>query len=536
MTQNTPQDTSQQLTPENFKSRIVSKYPNGVASDGTPYSQIDATDLTKRMVSKYPDGVTNDGHKYSDFLPPVQQTPAPAPQSFLSKVGNGAIGLLNDIEKPFIGLASTPVQLLAKITGQPDPFKEHPIPGFNGTTVPSSELGVEQKLGDAAQVGSYFLPGEGVAGAIGMGALQGAGSAMSRGGDVADVATQGALGGAIGGVAAGATKAVGGLIKSVGGALSGKTAQEAIQGIKDAYTSALNLGVGERAFEQRSGKDIAQVLLENKAPLGRYENGTLDASTAIDKLQTALNPLNEKATEILSNPQGVVKNILPEDILSSIEKRISSSKVPASQAKTMIAQAKAFIQDEVEKNGGEWTPEVADSIKQGFQNSVFKKAITPEGKLTNNVQYLLSDELKTATEKAVAGTDTETSLKALNAQRSDYIDAIKRLTGMDGVKLLKGGRLGIGTGKILGTMIGATSGNPLTALAGDYFGGKVAEFLQNPATKIATAEAKAKAAGLIPKVLGGASKPVGNAISKVGGIIGKGARAAGLIGNITTNR
>ena len=33
----------------------------------------------------------------------------------------------------------------------------------------------------------------------------------------------------------------------------------------------------------------------------------------------------------------------------------------------------------------------ADKIKQGFQNSVFKKGITSSDKLTGNVQYLISD-------------------------------------------------------------------------------------------------------------------------------------------------
>ena len=62
-------DTSQQTNPDAFKALILSKYPNGVSSDGTPYSQMDATALTQKVVSAYPDGVTASGQKYSDFLP-----------------------------------------------------------------------------------------------------------------------------------------------------------------------------------------------------------------------------------------------------------------------------------------------------------------------------------------------------------------------------------------------------------------------------------------------------------------------------------
>lgn len=57
-----------QLTPEAFQARILQKYPDGVASDGTPYAKMSALDLTQRIVNKFPDGVTSDGHKYSDFL------------------------------------------------------------------------------------------------------------------------------------------------------------------------------------------------------------------------------------------------------------------------------------------------------------------------------------------------------------------------------------------------------------------------------------------------------------------------------------
>jgi len=521
-----------QLTPEAFKETVMKANPqwsNAKAADGTSYASMTPLDFTQRFVQKYPTAITKSGHPYSDYLPPPP--PPPPPESTLSKIGHGALNVLNTIEKPFIGAAAIPVQALAKVTGQPDPYAQG-FPGIAGSNVPVTPLKVEPKLGDIAQIASYALPGEGVLGAIGAGALQGAGSAMSEQKSLPEVATQGALGAAIGGGTAGVAKLGGGLLKSAGGLMSGDAEQKAIQGIKDAYGSALNLSAGERAFENRSGKDIAQVLLDNKAPLGRYENGTLDATAAIDKLQTTLNPLNEKATQILSNPQGVVKNITPDEILTNVEKRISDSKIPASQAKSMINQAKSFISDEVEKNGNEWTPELADTIKQGFQNSVFKKAITPEGKLTNNVQYIISDELKTATENAVTGTDTETSLKALNAQRSDLIDAIKRLSNMDGVKLLKGGRLGVGTGKILGTMIGATSGHPLVAVTGDYFGGKAAEFLQNPATKIAGAELKAKGAGLLPSLLGKTAKPVGKSISAVGQVLKKAARPAGLGANV----
>lgn len=58
----------QNITPEAFKQRIIQKYPNGVASDGRRYADIDATELTQKIVTKYPNAVTNDGIPYKSFL------------------------------------------------------------------------------------------------------------------------------------------------------------------------------------------------------------------------------------------------------------------------------------------------------------------------------------------------------------------------------------------------------------------------------------------------------------------------------------
>ena len=82
-------------TPEEFKQKILQKYPQGISSDGQRYSQMDATELTKRIVAKYPDGVDSSGVKYSDYLPqkPMVQTPPTQHAtggSFFDKIG-GAI-------------------------------------------------------------------------------------------------------------------------------------------------------------------------------------------------------------------------------------------------------------------------------------------------------------------------------------------------------------------------------------------------------------------------------------------------------------
>ncbi len=141
-----PPENGQQnssLTPDTFKSLIVNKYPNGAASDGTPYSKMDATDLTQRIVNKYPDGVTNDGHKYSDYLSKqtqqVQdQTQQPQEESLGQQLGgraNDASQAFNDTLSGKINPISGAIQGAGAIAGGAGDVVNKGlelIPGFKG--------------------------------------------------------------------------------------------------------------------------------------------------------------------------------------------------------------------------------------------------------------------------------------------------------------------------------------------------------------------------------------------------------------------
>ncbi len=441
---------------------------------------------------------------------------------------NGVGKFINSIESPFIGLAATPVQALAKLAGKQDPYAQG-VPGV-GSNVDVTPLNLEKKLGDAAQVGSYLVPGEGVLGAAGMGLLQGAGSQMSQGADLAQTAIGGGEGALLGGATAGLTKLAGAGLSKAGELLSGESAQKAVQGIKDAYSSALNLNASERAFENRSGKDLAEVLVKNGASLGRYENGTLDASKAIETIQNKLTPLNAEADKILSHSQGVVADVSLPEIEANLHATVDAMKIPEVEKVSAKNEITDYLKAEAKKYGTDIPPDVADRIKQGFWGATFDRNRT---NLQNHIPYIIGKELQGAAEKAIAGTDTETSLHLLNKERSNLIDALRRLQKMDGVKLLKGGRLGNMAGGLTGTIIGSSMG-PLGGLAGDYFGTKAAEFLNNPETRLAIAKGKASATGLVPRLLGKSAKPAGEAVSTLGKGVHKLARPAGLITNLLT--
>lgn len=477
-------------------------------------------------------------------------TPSYASQPQQSTGGGLVKGIgnfLRSAEAPFLGVAAIPYQALASALGQEDPFTK----GIGGGQTPGdvTPLNLEQKAGDIAQVGSYFVPGSGVLGAAGMGALQGAGSAMSQGEDLATVAGQGAIGAGIGAGAAGLTKLGGRAIQEGGDLLSGERAQKAIQGIKKAYGSAINLNASERAFESRTGKDLAQVLVDTGAPLGRYENGTLDASKAIPMIQQRLEPLNNEANAILGGSRNTV-NLL--DAASAAKAAAASKNLPALDASHIAEKIDKYMQAEVEQRATKIAQETyglglenlnkrqaakvlfdaanppvieADKIKSAFWNAV-GKGFDRDTQLSENATYQLGHAVKDAVEAAVP----DARLAEVNSERGDLIDAIRRLTKLDGARLLKGGRLGnIATGAV-GAIAGASSGlGPLAAIGGDFFGQKAGEFLQNPATKIAIAAAKAKMAA-VPAV----SKTLGRGLTGLGDTIAKGARGAGLVANLLT--
>ena len=54
----------------------------------------------------------------------------------LSDMASGVGKVLNNVEQPFISVAATPVQLLAKALGKPDPFASSAFPGPDGNGVP----------------------------------------------------------------------------------------------------------------------------------------------------------------------------------------------------------------------------------------------------------------------------------------------------------------------------------------------------------------------------------------------------------------
>lgn len=94
-------------------------------------------------------------------VPVASQTDNAQARSLLGSVGNGLLSTANYIEKPIASVVATPVQAIAKLLGQPDPYSNG-MPNLGsilGQTpaipiAPATPAGFLQKSGQIGQIGS----------------------------------------------------------------------------------------------------------------------------------------------------------------------------------------------------------------------------------------------------------------------------------------------------------------------------------------------------------------------------------------------
>lgn len=115
-------------------------------------------------------------------LKPVSAVPTSNPLAGAEKniggFGKWAAKSFQEMEQPFISVAATPVQLLAKLTGQPDPFAQgvpSGVPGMGQKSLAANltPSGMFQKLGQAASIGLLTIAPE-ATGPLKLGLLGGA--------------------------------------------------------------------------------------------------------------------------------------------------------------------------------------------------------------------------------------------------------------------------------------------------------------------------------------------------------------------------
>lgn len=491
------------LNPEAFKQRIVQKYPNGVAADGTPYSKMDATVLTQKMAQKYPNGTTNDGHKYTDFLTNTQQapaTPAAPEHSWLRKTADFLFPIAGDALDVARGQnTKTPGQIL----GDTALSAMWAIPG----------LGAAGALGKgalaakgAAEVGSEvaakgLIPkmlSSGVTRGAGLGYGAGVASDLSQGKDLQSSImpdTSKVIGTATGGL-------LGGLLGRAGGGAQGirNSAQEDIAKILAPTTK------DNKAITAKIAPELAQrtpLALTRESLLGKYETLRDEAGGKIEAAYEAL-PTNAKFE---------VGNLF-----DSIQKKIDGftvNGVVPSAATDKVSALQGVMKDLA--NLGVETSADGTQVFADVGNVRKLRQIMDFGK--KNFSFTDFDAAKKAAQKELGNAIREQfssqypDIAKLNKEFSFWDkaagvlgDAIERKAGQSGI-IRKGVAAGLGMGA------GIPAGHPVVGAA---ISNMLSTFLQSPAYHATGALTKSAIANLIEKGdVVGAQKVIQKAMNAV---------------------
>lgn len=334
------------------------------------------------------------------------------PPSLAQKIWGGLSKVVSWGEQPFISLAATPIQGLAKAVGQPDPYAQGipaglPTPmGLPGSDVRAnvSPLSLKAKAGDILKAGSEVaalaaapatVPGAIGVGA-GIGAAQGAGTALQQEQPISEVARKGVIGGLIGGATAGIVSGIGKLVGAVGGKIQNSIIKPTKADIEDGFS----------------------IDTIKKYNLGGPLNKTLTKTQ--NKLTDLTNQLNTKLAE---SPNRIdINNVYQQ----TVKELTDSSKLKGFGANTKIANTLEQLKNEITiatPDGLLNIPE-AQIVKQasgGFGAWQYGKP-DPDSKATEIVFNTFYNKLKTAIEQA-----SPEGVKGINQELSQLIPVMNAI-------------------------------------------------------------------------------------------------------------
>lgn len=363
-----------------------------------------------------------------------------APEESLSTkiwhgIASGVTNIANSIEQPVISLAASPVQALAKATGQPDPFQTDNPLGFGGSTVHPSPLSLEAKSGDALKVAGtaagFATAPASLLGAVGTGAAIGAsqmaGDALQKESSASQVIKQGGIGATIGGITGGAFYGIGKLIQSAGDKILKSIIRPTTPDIKDGFSmetvKKFNLG------------------------------GSLQST--YDKTQNQLNDLTQQLNTKLKDSTETIG--LSKVYQDTVKELTDSSKFKGFGANTKVMASLDQLQAEISALGeGNLSIPNAQLVKQAsghFGAWQYGKQ-DAESKASEIVYNTFYNKLKTAIEDA-----SPAGVKDINKQLSELIPVmnavIRRMPVAERSNLIS-----------LNSMIGlvGTAANPAAAL------------------------------------------------------------------------
>lgn len=336
------------------------------------------------------------------------ETAAPAKPPFTvspNVINHGGVPLLarlaNAVSQPFTSLAATPVQALAKATGQPDPYAQG-FPALGGQGNPVTPLTVKGKAGDVLKVGATVasiataptsVPAL-IATGAGIGAAQGAGEALQQDLPARDVIDEAVRGGTRGGAFAGALGIVGKLAGALGEKIQTSIIRPTKLDIEDGFSMAT-------VKKHNLGGPLTKSYEKTKKTLADFTN-QLSSKLAASKEKVDLERVYQETVDELTDAsklKGFGANIKIQNTLESLRNEVAfvgkELNIPDAQ---VVKQASGSF--------GAW--------QYGKQD--------PDAKATEIVFNTFYSKLKTAIEKA-----SPEGVSEINAQLSELIPVMNAI-------------------------------------------------------------------------------------------------------------
>jgi len=238
--------------------------------------------------------------------------------------------------------------------------------------------------------------------------------------------------------------------------------------------------------EIKWGKNTPDFLVnEGVLPEIKSSGNRLDTTDAKGALQEKYQAENTAFNEVLRDSgQYVSLDSLKNQGLSGLDESLKSRGTDLPKAKKFVNQEvdalKNNYQNEGIKSGNDLLVpvETFNNIKSGFwqKSSVARKV--PGAELAADLNYQLGHTAKDIIENTV----NDANIQQMNSRLGDFAQAIKVLDNANG-KVIPGGFISKGVTRLAGTIAGAATGNPVSAIIGNITGGKLAEITANPQFK-----------------------------------------------------
>jgi hypothetical protein len=239
------------------------------------------------------------------------------------------------------------------------------------------------------------------------------------------------------------------------------------------YREILNQTPKEFQLELKNGKDTPKFLADQGIIL-KSENGKISNTENVDILKERASALDSHLSETFaSNPKQFDLYQLGVKAEKSIE---ADSSILAKDKADAINTIDEYIRAEV-KDGGR----LVDSQKfNDFKRNLWDSSYSPDNsKVVNDTIFTMGHEAKSMIENAYKN---EADIQGINQELGNYSSAIRFLTKSNG-RNIKGGMLGKLVYKGIGSIVGATTGHPMAAVAGAEIAGKLSDMARNPALK-----------------------------------------------------